>query len=445
MERMLMSQLLAWKKQVNRMPLLVRGARQIGKSYLIEQFGKGNFENTVIVNFEQRKELETAFLTFEPSEICNKLKLLLNQSISAGTTLLFLDEIQECPRAIQALRYFKEKMPELHVIAAGSLLEFALNDESFKMPVGRVQNYFLKPLSFKEFLLAVDRENLVDYLANITLKNPIDPAVHELLLSLLRQYLVLGGMPAVIQQYLDTQDYLACQEVQGNILTTYRNDFGKYATKAQYKYLQALFERVPAVVSQHFKYVDIDPHMLSRDLKNALESLRHAGLIYQIFSTKANGLPLNASTNSRKFKLLFLDVGLTQYFGNLSGKLLLEKDLHLINQGQIIEQLVGQELLTLEEYYRPGEIYYWERDSASSTAEIDYVTQVNATVIPIEVKSGITGRLRSLKLFMQEKNSVLGVRASQKPLELTDNILSIPLYMIHELPRLCKQAMNENI
>src|SRR3990167_2119704 len=181
MQRMLMDKLLIWKDQVNRMPLLIRGARQIGKTYLIEQFGKENFEQVVIANFEKRKELETAFLTFEPVEICNKIKLILNQSIHPGSTLLFLDEIQECPRAIQALRYFKEEMTGLHVIAAGSLLEFALNDESFRMPVGRVQNYFLKPLSFKEFLLAVERENLVDYLSKATLENNIDPVIHELL------------------------------------------------------------------------------------------------------------------------------------------------------------------------------------------------------------------------------------------------------------------------
>lgn len=434
MQRLIENNLISWKDQVNRMPLLIRGARQVGKSYAVESFAKEYF-SPISINFEKYPLYKQVFTTLEPQEIIKKISSLSGQPVIPGKTLLFLDEIQECPNAIQALRYFKEDLPSLHVIAAGSLLEFILNDSKFRMPVGRIQNYFLKPLSFKEFLLAMNQSFLLDDLAQVTPQVTVDTAIHEKLLHYLRQYLVTGGMPAVIAQYIATQNLSACQEVQANILLTYRNDFGKYANKTQHKYLQALFEQAPGLVGQHFKYVDVDPQMQSRDLKQALYALQNAGLVTLVYLSQATGLPLRSLINQKKFKLFFLDVGLTQYASLLSATLLMSSDLLAVNRGQIAEQFVGQELLTLGEIYQAGELYYWERDRGN-LAEIDFVLNIDAHIIPIEVKAGATGRLRSLQIFMEERHLPVGVRISQHPLHWDGKILSVPLYMIHELPRL---------
>ena len=256
-----------------------------------------------------------------------------------------MDEIQECPLAITALRYFKEKMPELHVIAAGSLLEFALSDVDFKMPVGRVQYIYLKPLSFAEFLSASGNNKLKEYLDQLKIKDKIDRASHDRLLELLRLYTALGGMPAVLSEYLQTQRLLNPQNIQSAILNTFRNDFSKYAKRTNHKYLQKIYEMAPRLIGQRFKYAKVDKDMRSRDLKAALENLEYAGLIYKILATSGEGLPLGASVNETKIKIIFLDVGLALNSCNMALDINFTKDLLLVNRGAIEEQFVGKELL----------------------------------------------------------------------------------------------------
>lgn len=436
MYRAIEQYLLDWKEQTDHMPLIIRGARQVGKSYTVEKFGKEHFSNVVIVNFEFNPEFSECFSSLDPEKITNAISTLAGKDIIPQKTLFFLDEIQECPQAITALRYFKEKMPQLHVIGAGSLLEFTLNDETLRMPVGRVQYLYLKPLSFQEFLTVTDNEKLQQYLTDIDLTTEIPTAFHQKLLSLLHEYTILGGMPAVIQEYLNNKNFSNCQNIQAAILNTYRNDFGKYASKTNHKYLQKLFTKAPGLVGQQFKYTKIDPDMRSRDLKTALENLCYAGLINIVYATAASGLPLNSLVNEKKFKLLFLDTGLVKRVTNLDADILLKANLLLINRGSLAEQFVGQELLAYSSPFMEAELYYWSREKASSRAEVDFVTNINTKIIPIEVKSGTTGRLKSLQIFMQEKNSDLGVRISQSPLALEKNILSVPLYMISEIKRL---------
>lgn len=214
MKRDIERQLKDWKDQPNRLPLLIRGPRQVGKTYVVEQFGKEFFENVVLVNFELYPRMKQCFESLDPKEIINKLRLMDDLDIEPGKTLLFLDEIQECPKAIMSLRYFKEKMPELHVIGAGSLLEFALREEDFRMPVGRVQFVYLGPFSFGEFLGALNHNQLRGYLGKIKLMDQIDPVVHEQLLELLQKYFILGGMPAVLQEYLTAGNLKVCQNIQ---------------------------------------------------------------------------------------------------------------------------------------------------------------------------------------------------------------------------------------
>ncbi|MFN7096687.1 MAG: ATP-binding protein [Gammaproteobacteria bacterium] len=440
MQRLIENELIAWKDQPDRMSLLLRGARQIGKTYVVESFGKTHFFNMLTINFERQREYLSCFESLEPQQILTAIQLISRESIIPGKTLLFLDEIQECPRAIMALRYFKEMLPELHIIGAGSLLEFALNSEDFRMPVGRVISLYMKPLSFKEFLMAMGYHELDNYLANIHLSTVVNPAVEQQLQTLLHRYFIVGGMPAVVDNYIKHNDLRQCQILQSALLSTYRDDFAKYATHAKHKYLQRLLEQAPGMVGQHFRYSRIDPDMQSRDLKQALEALLYAGIIYKIQQTSASDLPLSTQSNEKKFKLLFLDIGLVKASQMLDTELLQQKDLLLINRGAMAEQFVGQELLAYSDPYLPQQLYYWERDKQGSTAEVDYVISINENIIPLEVKAGKTGSLRSIQQFLTEKKQTIGVRLSMKSLSFENNILSVPLYLIHELKRLIKSV-----
>ena len=273
MERTIEAALKDWKKEKDRLPIILRGARQVGKSFVVEKLGNQLFESIAVVNFELRPDLVKCFDNLDPVAICAHLEILLDQSIIPGKTLLFLDEIQNCPQAIIALRYFKEKLPALHVIAAGSLLEFILHEAKFSFPVGRVQFIYLKPLSFMEYLSAQNQDRLIDYLNNLELTHETDEAIHELLLGYVRQYFLTGGMPAAVKSYLNYGSFLGCQRILNGLLDTYRSDFGKYATKTQHKYLEIFFRKGPGLVGQHFKYSHVDPDLRARELKVALEQL----------------------------------------------------------------------------------------------------------------------------------------------------------------------------
>ena len=440
MRRDIEKELISWKSQKERYPLIIRGARQVGKSYLVETFGKDHFQNTVVVNLELQPQLKECFKTLVPSEIINKLQLLLGVQIKEDNTLLFLDEIQECPQAIMSLRYFKEKMPKLPVIAAGSLLEFAMRSPDFKMPVGRVHFLYLEPLSFSEYLDATGNQNLRNFLSEVKLADSIDDVIHKRLLELLRTYIIVGGMPAALNEYILSKDLMNCQRVQTGLLQTYRSDFGKYAKISQHKYLQKVFDSAPRLVGQRIKYSSIDADTRSRDLKNALNLLVLAGIIKPIYLTKASGLPLGAQINEQKFKLNFLDVGLMQNSCGLQGRLSVEEDFMQINAGAVAEQFVGQELAAYSDKHQQASLYFWVREKKGSMAEVDYVINIGSNIFPIEVKSGKEGRLKSLRMFIEEKKARLGIRISQDKLSYYDKILSIPLYMIEQMPRIVKSS-----
>ncbi|MFT3741641.1 MAG: ATP-binding protein [Gammaproteobacteria bacterium] len=436
MQRHILKALIQWKDRTDRLPLLLRGARQVGKTYIIEHFGKTYFNDLVTINLELQPALKSCFNTLQPAQIIQAIEIELQQSIEAGKTLLFIDEIQECPAAIQALRYFKEQYPELHVIAAGSLLEFALNDAEFSLPVGRIEFLFLYPLSFSEFLWALGDQKLHEYLSHLQLTDTIPESIHLKALERLKLYLLLGGMPAVVQSYIDNHDLLRCQQLQAFVLNTYRGDFGKYAHIVNPQYCQRVFEKAPNLVAKKFKYIDVDPAIQSRELKKAVTALRLAGVIQPVYLSKATGLPLNASIHEKDFKLLFLDVGLVKYASRIDANILLSEDVLLVNHGAIAEQFVGQELIAHQPSFDQAELFYWHKEQNKGSAEVDYIIQHKNHIIPLEVKAGKTGRLKSLQIFMQEKNSPMGIKISQDNFGYEHNILSLPLYMIAELSRL---------
>lgn len=435
MKRNLEKYLLDWKKKKKRAPLLIRGARQVGKSYIVEEFGKKYFSNITVANFEFMPNLKECFTTLDPKDIINKLGLILGSTID-NNTLLFLDEIQDCPNAILSLRYFTEKMPGLAVICAGSLVEFAFKRENFRMPVGRVQFLNLEPLSFYEFLDASGNGRLRAYLGAVSFHAPVEAALHKKMLDLLRTYLVIGGMPAVVAEYRESLNFMECRHIQASLLETYRNDFGKYANLTHHKYLEKVFDAAPRLVGQKIKYVRIDAEARSRELKNAIELLTLAKIIRPVLAAGGSGPPLGAGENPQKFKLTFLDVGLMQHACGLQPDTQFSGDIMQINAGAVAEQFVAQELRAYADPYTENKLYFWSRDKRNSSAEVDYLLVQNGRIFPIEVKAGKTGALRSLRVYMENKKPLFGIRIWARELSFFDNILSVPLYMVGELPRL---------
>lgn len=397
--------------------------------------GEKEFEGYVHVNFEKNPEYKDIFTSFSPKEILEKISLLSGKEIVAGRTLLFFDEIQECPQAITALRYFYEERPSLHIIAAGSLLEFTLRSESFTMPVGRIQYLFMYPLSFAEFMDAMGEGKLRLFIFDPTNLNNIPGAIHDKLLELIKKYFILGGMPAVVEEYLVTGNIVHCQRVQRSIIDTYLDDFGKYAKTIKHQYLSKVFNAVPSMIGNKFIFAKVDKDIKSRELKEAVIVLEMAGVIRKVHNTSGAGLPLKVGIKDNFFKIIFLDIGLLHSITGIYSETVASKEFTAIFNGIVAEQFVGQELLTYQDNYTKPELYYWAREAKSSNAEIDYLVSVRTQILPIEVKSGHIGKMKSLQMFMDKFNSKTGFVISQSKIQLENNIKSIPFYALESLLR----------
>lgn len=394
MRRFIDEELRRWKDGTRRKPLILRGARQVGKTWSLKEFGEKHFESLALVDLERNPQLRGLFDgELSAARICSDLEVLLRQKITPGKTLLFFDEIQACPRAITALRYFFEEMSELHVVAAGSLLEFALRDASF--PVGRIQFLNLYPLCFAEYLEAIGNAPA----AAAVLGNPaaITPAVHEHLRDELKRYLFIGGMPAAVKAYAESGSLREAFEVQGEIAESYRMDFAKYTPQVDRFCLDAVFTTLAQSVGQQVKYARLGVGYANPTLKKAFEALCLAHVTRRVPSADPSGLPLGASASAKVFKALMLDLGLMRYLSRMPDDVEYARgDLLAIYRGAMAEQFVGQEMLVSQN----GSLYYWDRQAKSSSAEIDYLAVLNGRIHPVEVKSGATGSLRSLHLFL---------------------------------------------
>lgn len=429
-KRLLFNDLLNWCKSSDRMPLLLRGARQVGKTHLIRQLGK-QFEYFAEINFEKKPELAKIFdYDLDPRRIIREIFLALNIKIEGGKTLLFLDEVQEAPKVIIALRYFYEELPELHVIAAGSLVDFAI--EQVGVPVGRISFLYMYPMSFIEYLAAKGYTNLAIEIVNHKPNELINEAIHNQILRVLGEYMAIGGMPKAVHQWINNQDIRACESVLKNIKNAYQQDFEKYAKKHQIKYLDLLFKKIPSLVCQHFNYTNLETAFRKRELEPSLYLLEKAGIVYQIIHSHGNGIPLGAETDFSKFKLIMLDVGLTQAILGLELKdWFIEPANSFINKGNLSEGFVGQELLAYSDPSDKQNLYYWHRQSRASNAEVDYLITHNQKIISVEVKSGHGAGLQSMRLFLQSHpNSPYGIRFSIYNYSITDNIQSYPLYAV---------------
>lgn len=428
MKRLIDWHLTTWKESKKRKPLLLKGARQIGKTFSVRELGK-KFDSLVEINFELTPEARTIFnQDLQPERILWELGLLTGKTILPGKTLLFLDEVQACPQAILALRYFYELMPDFHVIAAGSLIDFAV--EKVGLPVGRVNILYVYPLSFMEFLAATGNAPFIQ--ATITMQ-PLSEILHGKLIDLLTGYLAIGGMPEAVQAWIDTKDPKECFKAQTGLAEAYRQDFPKYAKRHELPYLDVLFNQIPYLLGNQFKYSEIHEEYKKRELAPCLDLLKRANVLHQVTHTSANGLPLGAEVNLNWFKVIFLDVGLTQNLLALDlPAWFLNPDKDLINRGSIVEAFVGQELLAYSSPHSKSDLHFWKRESVSAQAEIDYVVDFKHAVLPIEVKSGHGSTLRSLHYFLEEhKKSESGVRFWSKNYSSeSDKIDSRPLYAI---------------
>lgn len=436
MKRFIDKKLLNWKTSELRKPLILRGARQVGKTYSVLQFGKNHFSGNVhVIDFEKNLDVCPIFENnLNITRILAELELFLNASITPGEDLLFFDEIQNCPRALMALRYFYEDLPELHVIAAGSLLEFALKAVSF--PVGRVQFMEMYPLTFNEFLWATGKEKLVKLLTEP--EPTLSETAHRLLLQNVKEYFLVGGMPEAVRVYSETQNYKRVFEIQEQLIDTFRQDFSKYAPFADKRCLNAVLLNTARSVGQRIKYNRLAEGFTSPTIKRAFDLLQMARIVYKIPAASPAGLPLGASANERKFKASFLDIGLMQFISGIKiHEEFNKEDLLAIYNGALAEQFVAQQLIACNK----GELYFWAREAKSSSAEVDFLTVSNGQICPIEVKSGKAGRLKSLHLLLKEfPNVPMGYVCSSQPFaELPEQRLKfIPLYAVESF--FCKEA-----
>jgi uncharacterized protein len=443
--------LLAWAREPKRKPVIIRGARQVGKSTFVELLAKAMKLNCVTINLERRPELAELFKSNDPARIIQLIRLQFKQPILANHSILFLDEIQAAPEVLASLRYFYEELPELHVLCAGSLLEFALEKLTFSMPVGRIEYFYLGPMTFDEFLLALGEQGLLDFLLHYHLNDEFPVAIHEKLLALLKIFLITGGMPEAVQSYVLHQDFMTVERVKRSILDTYQDDFSKYSVVQPPNLLRSVFEKIPGLIAKQIKYSHIDPNVKSATVSNNVHLLAMAKVIALVYHSASNGLPLGAQINQKIFKLIFLDSGLLSTQLGLSFLDLHScAELNLVHEGMLAEQFIGQQLLYMKPYYEPPHLYYWRREMKSSQAEIDYVISHQQKIIPIEVKAGKSGTLKSLHLFMAEKGLSLGVKfSSQLPSSIVNGqgrtLLSLPLYMVGQLQRLLSESLSYSL
>ena len=420
-KRLIDNYLSEWASRDTHKPVLLRGARQVGKSTAVKELSK-KFDSFVEINFEKQPKYKILFDDdLDVKRIIPQIYAIYGTSIKPGQTLLFLDEIQECPRAIMALRFFKEDMPELHVIAAGSLLEFALK-ELPTFGVGRIHSMFMYPMTFDEFLEANGQQLLIETRNEASIDNPLSEPIHNKLVDLLRTYMLVGGMPEAVKTWVEYHDYIRCQEVQDDIVVTYEDDFPKYKKNVDPTLLRRTLRSVAVQAGKKFVYTKVGLDYKTAEVKKAVELLTLAGILHPVTHTDANGLPLGSEEDKSYQKMLLLDTGLLLRLLNMSlgdvseltTQILTASATDLANKGPMAEMVVGLEMLHNMSPNIRHELYYWVRHAKNSQAEIDYIATYLQTVVPIEVKADTQGGMKSLWAFMRDKRLHYAIRCSME-------------------------------
>ena len=463
MQRARQHDLDAWAADPRRKPLILRGARQVGKSYLARSWGERRFQSVIEANLERRPELAGCFSDNDPRTILRRLEVALCKAIPCdGSALLFLDEIQTAPQVLAKLRWFAEELPDLALIAAGSLLDFALRDPAVATPVGRITFLHLEPMGFEESCLALGEEPLVRWLREevsgerIAAGTAIPEELHRHALALFRTWLLVGGMPAAVEAFRIERSLLSVVAVQRDLLATLRDDFAKYSGRVPHERLRGVLDSVPQQLGGKFTYRRVDREQRASALRQAVELLTLARVCHRCSATPARGVPLAAGADDSVFKLLHLDVGLASTSLGLDlAALEKAEDLTLVNQGAVAEQAVGQLLRLGFAANDEPRLFWWRREKRGSEAELDFVHTLGSRVIPIEVKAGKTGTLKSLHGFMAERGLALALRVNSAPPvqhELSVRtplgpasyrLLSLPAYLVEQAPRLLGEVAVE--
>jgi predicted AAA+ superfamily ATPase len=430
MKRLLYDSLLAWKFSNRRKPLLLQGARQVGKTYLVNQFGKNEYKDFIYLNFEQQSALNSLFSEdLSPQKIIHNISLFLGRKIIPADTLLFFDEIQAAPKALTSLKYFFEQLPEFHVIAAGSLLGVSVGKEN-SFPVGKVNFMTLYPMSFIEYLTAFEEELLAEKLANLQQLEAFPDIIHNKLLEHLKMYLFLGGMPEVLQDYKLNNDIGSVREIQNEILEAYKRDFSKYTSKSQAIKTLEIWSSIPwqlAREKKKFKYTEVSKHSRSSTCEQSIEWLNSAGLINLASNISVPKLPLSGYTDHEKFKIYLLDTGLLGAMLKLSPAIILAPtELFTEYNGAFTENFIASELVA----GGVDKLFYW---TSNNEAEVDFIIEKENEIYPLEVKSGLNRNLKSLRSYGEKYKPKLMYRLSPRNFIQSDDFINIPLYAMSYL------------
>lgn len=439
MKRFIMNDLLKWKNSKNRKPLILKGARQVGKTYILKEFGNKNYDNVAYFNFDYDEDLYNIFEhTKDPIRIIEQLSFIYGKSIKKGSTLIIFDEVQECPNALNSLKYFCEEAPEYHIVCAGSLLGIRLSHTSF--PVGKVEFLEMHPMTFLEFLIADNCENLVSYLDSIDKIENIPEPFFVRLEEKLKAYFIIGGMPEVVSSWVTDKDIEQVNKIQKNILDAYDNDFSKHTTTIEANKISLIWNNIPSQLAKEnkkFLYQVVKDGARAREYESAINWLRDANIIYKINDVTKPSLPLCAYNNLNAFKIYMLDIGLLRRMTNLDSKIVIQGDkIYEEFKGSLTENYCLQQL----SYLYQSNINYFTFDKY----EIDFLIQTKNEVIPIEVKSGNAILSPSSKKYIERYNPKFSIRLSTKNLKSDNSTLNIPLFMIEYLPKLLNLLLEEN-
>lgn len=429
-----------WRLKKARKPLVLRGARQVGKTYAVTIFAKEHFENFVYINLEKADHFELFKTTNTVEEFEKIIDIVFQQKIIPGKTLIFIDEIQNTPNLIALLRFFYEERPKWHVIAAGSLLEVKIKKEGLSMPVGRVEYAYVYPLTFFEFLGAMKEDSLLDFLQKVTLQEKIPEAIHQRALKLFYQYTMLGGMPEIVAMHVEKKAQEEINLTYSSLLTAYSEDIYKYASSAEIKYLRHVLEQVPYFAGERITYEKFGGGTFrSREMSEAFNILEKTMIVRQVSATKSARLPLvNQKKNAKK--LLYLDSGFVNFKNDIQSEYIKLSDLNDLYRGKIAEQIVGQNIIA-SGLHSEQTLFYWAKEKLNSQAEVDFCVAHEGKILGIEVKSGHSGRLKSLLSFAGsvENSKLFRIYSGQMQAEDVSaagkkhQLISLPFYLVNRI------------
>lgn len=432
MRRIINENLMKWKDSTHRKPLLINGARQVGKTYAVMEFGRNHYENVVCLNFESTPRLAELFDdSISPADLIKKIEIFFSVTVKPDTTLLFFDEVQLCNRALTSLKYFNEVANQYHIIAAGSLLGIALNRENFSFPVGKVNMLNVYPMNFEEFLWANGKEKMIPLIEESFSGNTKMPNVfHDSLMELYRTYLGIGGMPEVVSEYITAGSFMQSENTISEIYNSYITDITKHADHKQVMKIIGCFDSVGnqlAKPNQKFKYSLVKPKATSTYFEDAIDWLKYARIVLPCYRLEHVDHPLVMSRNSDFFKLYLCDVGILRSMMKVSIKDVVLGDFDNIYSGILAENYVACEFFSQD-----LELFYW---SSGNTAEVDYVIRVNGAYVPVEVKANTHNRSKSLNEYIGKYHPEYAIRISGKNFGFENGIKSIPLYAAFCLAR----------